>query len=106
MIDGYILRILIFEAKLDLFYNHLMDYGESFPQVRDKRRDQGFLLHGQTVTFLHHFLRRNPQRVSLPQEDDWKSLKGFDFVKKELLSNEQVMVITTFKDRAVTVVKG
>ena len=58
------------------------------------------------VKFLHRPVRRILQRVSLPQEDDWDSLKSFYFVTKELLSKEQFMVKTNFKNRALNVVKG
>ena len=74
--------------------------------MNEKRRDHGFLLYGRMVSFLHRRLRGILQRVNLPEEDNCDSLKSFDFVNLELLSNEQFMVKTTFKDRALTVVKG
>ena len=60
-----------------------------------------FSLYGQMVIFLHRL-----QRVSLPSEDDWDSLKSFDCLDEELLTNEQFMVQSSFKDRLLTVVKS
>ena len=91
---------------MDLFHNLFSDYLQSFAQLKEQRREQGFLLYGQMVNFLHRLIRRVLQRASLPQEDDRDSIDRSDFVKKELLSNEQFMVKTTVKDRALTVVKA
>ena len=58
------------------------------------------------MRFLHGILRRILQRVILPQENKWDSLKNFDFVSKELLINEQLMVKKSFNHRAFTVVES
>ena len=58
------------------------------------------------VNFLHRLLRRNLQRVNLPIEVDWESLKSSGFWKKEFLINEQFVFKTSFKNRALFVVKS
>ena len=61
-----------------------------FHAAKKKMLDQSFLLYGQMVLFLHRLLQQVFQQVSLAQESDWDSLKSFDFVRKRVLSNEQL----------------
>ena len=58
------------------------------------------------VNFWHRLLRRIAQRVSLPGEDEWDSLKCFDFSGKEFFTNEQFLVKRSFKPCALTLVKN
>ena len=90
----------LFGAKLDLFQHLMRDYRETFGSNSDERRDQGFFLHGQMVCFLHRILRRILPRPILPEEDDWDSLKCFDFLGKDGLENDNFMLQTSVGDRA------
>ena len=58
------------------------------------------------VIFLHRLLRQTLQRVIFPNKDEWDSLKDFYNLDRDFLTNEQFMVKTSFKDRALTVVQS
>ena len=64
------------------------------------KRDQGFFLCGKMLHFLHRLLRRVIARESLPEENDWDALLGFDFTGVELLSISKFMEKTEFRTKA------
>ena len=74
--------------------------------MKEKGRDQWFFLFGQMLKLLGHLHRRILRRVSFTIEDDWDSLRSFDFLGTKFLTNQQFMVTTSFKDGALTVVKS
>ena len=70
------------------------------------KRDQGFLLCGQMLVFLHRLLQRIVSRESLTEKNDWDALLGFEFVYAQLSSISQFMEKTEFRTKAMRAVKG
>ena len=58
------------------------------------------------LDFLHRLLRRIIARESLPEENDWDALLGFDFTGVELLSISKFMEKTEFRTKAMRAAKG
>ena len=96
----------MFESRLELFKVILQDYREAFRRSSTVKRDQGFFLCGQMLDFLHRLLRRVTARESLPEENDWDALLGFDFTGVQLLSISQFMEKTEFRIKAMRAAKG
>ena len=57
-----------FEYRMELFKVIVQVYSEAFKCSSCPRRDQGFLLCGQMLNFLHWLLRRIVERDTLPDE--------------------------------------
>ena len=55
---------------------------------------------------LHRLLRRIVSRESLPEENGWDALLGFDFTAVQLLSISQFMEKTEFRTKAMRAAKG
>ena len=55
---------------------------------------------------LHHLLRRIVSGKSLPEENDWDALLGFEFIDAQLLSISQFMEETEFRTKAMRAAKG
>ena len=91
---------------LELFKVILQDYREAFRRSLTVNRDQGFFLCGQMLDFLHRLLRSIVSRESLPEENDWDALLGFDFTDVQLLSISQFMEKTEFRTKAIRAAKG
>ena len=70
------------------------------------KRDQGFLLCGQMLDFLHCLLHRIISQESLPEEDGCDALLGFEFVDAQLLSISQFMEKSEFRTKAMRAAKG
>ena len=58
------------------------------------------------LNFLHRLLRRIVSRESLPEENDWDGLLGFEFIDTQLLSISQFMEKTEFRRKAMRAAKG
>ena len=58
------------------------------------------------LDFLHGFLRRIVSRESLPEENDWDALLGFEFVDAQLLTVSQFLEKTEFRTKAMRAAKG
>ena len=58
------------------------------------------------LDFLHRLLRQIVPRESLPEENDWDALLGFDFTDVQLLSISQFMEKTEFRTKAMRAAKG
>ena len=58
------------------------------------------------LDFLHRLLRRIISRESLPEENDWDTLLGFEFIDAQMLSIPQFMEKTEFRTKAVRAAKG
>ena len=58
------------------------------------------------LDFLHRLLRRIVSRESLPEENDWETLSGFEFIDAQLLSVSQFMEKTEFRTKAMRAAKG
>ena len=55
---------------------------------------------------LHRLLRCIVSRESLPDENDWDALLGFEFVDAQLLTVSQFMEKTEFRTKAMRAAKG
>ena len=84
----------------------LQDYREAFRRSVTVKRDQGFFLCGQMLDFLYRLLRRIVSRKSLPEENDWDALLGFEFIDAQVLSVSQFMEKTEFRMKAIRAAKG
>ena len=91
---------------MELFKVILQDYREAFRRAVPVKRDQGFFLCGQTLDCLHHLLCQIVSRESLPEEDDWDALLGFEFIDAQLLSIFQFMEKTEFRSKPRRAAKG
>ena len=58
------------------------------------------------LDFLHRLLRRIVSRESLPEENDWDGLLGFEFIDTQLLSISQFMEKTEFRRKEMRAAKG
>ena len=58
------------------------------------------------LDFLHRLLRRIVSRESLPDENDWDALLGFETVDAQLLTVLQFMEKTEFRTKAMRAAKG
>ena len=56
--------------------------------------------------FLHRLLHRTISRESLPEENDWDALPGFEFVEAQLLPISQFMEKTEFYTKAMRAATG
>ena len=84
----------------------LQDYREAFRRCCVVKRDQGFFLCGQMLDFFHRLLRRIVSRDSLPDENGWDALLGFEFVDAQLLTVSQFMEKTEFLTKTMRAAKG
>ena len=84
----------------------LQDYRGASRRSVTVKRDQGFFLCGQMLDFLHRSLRRIISRESLPEENDWDALLGFEFIDAQLLSVSQFMEKAEFQSKAMRAAKG
>ena len=84
----------------------LQDYREAFRRSVTVKRDQGFFLCRQMLDFLHRLIRRIVSRQSLPEENDWDALLGFEFLDAQLLSPPHFMEKTEFRSKAIRAAKG
>ena len=91
---------------MELFKVILQDNREVFRRSVTVIRDQGFFLCGQMLDVLHHLLRRIVSGKSLPEENDWDALLGFEFIDAQLLSISQFMEETEFRTKAMRAAKG
>ena len=96
----------LFESRLELFKVIMLDYRETFRRSSDVKRDQGFFLCGQMLDFLHRLLRRIGARDCLAEEDDWDTLRGFEFTNAQSLSVFQFLEKTEFRTKAMRAAKG
>ena len=96
----------LFESRLDLFKVNMQDYRKSFRRSSNVRRDEGFLLCGQMIDFLHRLLRRIVTRDCLPEEDDWDELVEFDLTNAQFLPVSQFMEKYDFRTKAMRAAKG
>ena len=96
----------MFESRLELFKVILQDYREAFRRCCVVKRDQSFFLCGQMLDFLHQLLRRIVSRESLPDENDWDALLGFEFVDAQLLTVSQFTEKTEFRTKAMRAANG
>ena len=71
----------------------------------DEERPRFFLC-GQMLDFLHRLLRRIVSRESLPEENDWDALLGFEFVNAHILTVSQFIERTEFRRKAMRAAKG
>ena len=104
--DAQVVGDDLFESRLELFKVILQDYREAFRRAATVKRDQGFSLCGQMLEFLHRLLRRIVSRESLPEENDWDALLGFEFFDAQLLTVSQFMEKTEFRTKAMRATKG
>ena len=58
------------------------------------------------LDFLHRLFRRIISRESLPVENDWDALLGFEFVDAQLLLISKCMEETEFRTKAMRAAKG
>ena len=58
------------------------------------------------LDFLHRLLRGIVSRESLPEENDWDALVGFEFVDAQFLTVSQLMEKTEFRTKAMRAAKG
>ena len=58
------------------------------------------------LDFLHRLLRRVIARETMPEENDWDALLGFDFTGVQLFSISQFMEKTEFRTKAIRAPKG
>ena len=70
------------------------------------KRDQGFFLCGQLSDFLHCLLRFIVSRESLPEENHWDALLGFEFVDAQLLTVALFIERTGFRTKAMRAARG
>ena len=94
-----------FELQLDLFKVVFQDFREAFRRSSTVKGDDGFFLCGQMLNFLHRLLRRIVSGESLPEENDWDALFGFEFIDAQLLSMSELMEKTEFRTKAVRAAK-
>ena len=57
------------------------------------------------LDFLHRLLRRIVSRESLPEENGWDALLGFEFIDAQLMSISQFMEKTEFRTQAMRAAK-
>ena len=95
----------LFECRLELFKVIVQDYREAFKRSSCPRRDQGFFLCGQMLNFLHRLLRRIVERDTLPDENDWETLRQYDFVETKFLDVPSFIEKTEFRAKAMRVAK-
>ena len=96
----------LFESRLGLFKVIMQNYRESFWGSSDVRRDQGLLLYGQMLGFIHRLLRRVVIRDCLREEDDRDALLEFGITNVQFLSVSQFMEKTEFRTRAMRAASG
>ena len=95
-----------FECRLELFKVIVQDYHEALKRSSCPRSDQGFLLCGQMLNFLHRLLRRIVERDTLPDESDWEALWQYDFIETKFLDVPSFMEKTEFWAKAMRVAKS
>ena len=64
------------------------------------------LLCGQILDFLHPLLRLVVSRESLPEENGWDALLGFEFIDAQILSVSQFIGKTEIRTKAMRAAKG
>ena len=57
------------------------------------------------LDFFHRLLRRILSQESLPEENDWDALLGFEFIDAHLLTVSQFMEKTEFRTKAMRAAK-
>ena len=111
MLQGQALDVQVtgdefFECRLEFFKVIVQDYREAFKRFSCPRHDQDFFLCGQMLKFLHRLLRRFVERDTLPDENDWKALRQFDFIETKFLDVPSFMEKTEFRAKAMRVAKS
>ena len=97
--DAQVVADYLFVCRLELLENIFSGYRDVFRWPSTVGKDQGFFVWGQMSNFFHRFLRLSITRNSLPEENDWDRLLGFDFTIAQMLSFSQCMEKTEFQFR-------